>query len=91
MVKALAVGASLTGVAYPVLDPATHGAEEVRKKLQSMIDELRNTMFLVGADSVEKLKKVPVIFTGKIAEWLAMRGFNLQIYARRDLQRSRGN
>lgn len=91
MVKALAVGASLTGVAYPVLDPATHGAEEVRMKLQSMIDELRNTMFLVGADSVEKLKKVPVIFTGKIAEWLVMRGFNLQIYARRDLQRSRGN
>jgi isopentenyl-diphosphate delta-isomerase len=91
MAKALAVGASLTGVAYPVLDPATHGADEAKKKLQFMIDELRNTMFLVGADSVEKLKKVPVIFTGKMADWLTMRGFNVQIYARRGLQKSGGN
>jgi len=91
MAKALAVGARLTGVAYPVLDPATHGAEEVKKKLQSLLDELKTTMFLVGADSVEKLKKAPIIFTGKMAEWLTMRGFNVQIYARRDMQKPRGN
>jgi len=91
MAKALAVGASLSGIAYPVLDPATHGAEDVKKKLQSMIEELRNTMFLVGADSVQKLKKTPVIFTGKMANWLTMRGFNVQIYARRDLQKRGGN
>jgi len=91
IVKALAIGAKLTGSAYPVLDPATHGAEEVKRKLQSLIEELRNTMFLVGADSVEKLKKAPIIFTGKMAQWLTMRGFNVQIYARRDLQKSGGN
>jgi len=83
--KALALGASLAGMAYPILDAASHGAEEVKKKLQLVIDELRNTMFLVGADSVQKLKKVPIVVTGKMADWLTMRGFEPQIYARRGL------
>jgi len=81
--KALALGANLVGMAHPILDPAVHGAEEVEKKLRLIIEELRNTMFLVGADSVMKLKKVPVIMTGKIADWLIMRGFEPNIYARR--------
>jgi len=85
MAKALALDASLTGVAYPILGPAVDGAEAVEKKLRLLIDELRNTMFLVGADSVQKLKKVPVIVTGKMADWLAIRGFDLQTYARRGL------
>ena len=85
MAKALAVDASLTGVAYPILGPAVDGAEAVEKKLRLLIDELRNTMFLVGADSVQKLKKVPVIVTGKMADWLSIRGFDLQTYARRGL------
>ena len=81
--KALALGASLVGMAHPVLDSAVHGVEEVKKKLQLVIEELRNTMFLVGADSVQELKKVPVVVTGKMADWLTMRGFEPQIFARR--------
>ncbi len=83
--KALALGSSLVGMAYPVLDPAVHGAEEVKKKLEFMMEELRNTMFLVGADSIQKLKQVPVIVTGKTVDWLIMRGFKPQTYARRGL------
>ena len=83
--KALVLGASLAGMAYPVLDPAVHGVEEVKKKLQFMIEELRNTMFLVGADSVQKLKNVPVVINGKLAHWLSMRGFEPQAFARRGL------
>jgi isopentenyl-diphosphate delta-isomerase len=83
--KAFALGASLVGMAYPILDPAVHGAEEVEKKLQLIIEELRNTMFLVGANSVQKLKTVPVVVTGKMADWLTMRGFDIQTYARRSL------
>jgi isopentenyl-diphosphate delta-isomerase len=85
MAKALALDASLTGVAYPILGPAVDGAEAVEKKLRLLIDELRNAMFLVGADSVQKLKKVPVIVTGKMADWLAIRGFDFRAYARRGL------
>ena len=86
--KALALNASLSGVAYPILGPAVNSAEAVEKKLRLLIDELRNAMFLVGADSVQKLKKVPVIVTGKMAEWLSIRGFDLQAYARRSLKKS---
>jgi len=83
--KALALGASLAGMAHPVLNSAFHGAEEVEEKLRFMIEELRNTMFLVGADSVQKLARAPAIVTGKMADWLVMRGFEPQKYARRSL------
>jgi hypothetical protein len=40
-------------------------------------------MFLVGAKSIQKLQKVPVVLTGKTAEWLEARGFKPEVYARR--------
>jgi isopentenyl-diphosphate delta-isomerase len=83
--KALALGADLNSVAYPILQPATKGSEEVKKELQSLIGEVRNAMFLVGVDSVEKLQKVPVVLTGKSAEWLRARGFQPALYARRGI------
>lgn len=81
--KALALGADLAGAALPILRPATKSAEEVKKTLQFMLEELRNTMFLVGAESIQKLKEVPVVITGRTAEWLRARGFHPEIYARR--------
>jgi isopentenyl-diphosphate delta-isomerase len=81
--KALAVGACAVGLAYPILDPAVHGVERVKRKLQAIVEELRNTMFLVGADSIRKLQSTPVVVTGKMADWLSVRGFKPQVYARR--------
>ncbi len=81
--KALALGAALASVAYPILQPATKGSEEVKRTLQSLIGETRNAMFLVGADSVQKLQEVPLVLTGKTAEWLRARGFQPELYARR--------
>ena len=80
--KALALGADLAGLALPILRPAMKGSEEVKKELQLIIEELRNTLFLVGADSVQKLKEVPVVITGKTADWLRARGFQPEAYAR---------
>ena len=81
--KALALGASLSSLSSPILKQAVKGPEEVKKTLEHIIEELRNTMFLVGADSIEKLRKVSLIITGKSLEWLRLRGFNPEIYARR--------
>jgi len=81
--KALALGASLASMALPVLQPATKDPEEVKKTLKFVIEELKNAMFLVGAKSVPKLRKAPVVLTGKTAEWLRMRGFQPELYARR--------
>jgi isopentenyl-diphosphate delta-isomerase len=83
--KALVSGANLAGTASPILQAATNGQKEVKKVLTYMIEELRNTMFLVGAKSIDELKNVPAILTGKTAEWLTMRGFHPEEYARRKM------
>jgi isopentenyl-diphosphate delta-isomerase len=52
------------------------------KTLELIIEELRNTMFLTGADNIKKLNKVPIVITGKTAQWLLMRGFHPETLAR---------
>jgi len=81
--KALALGASLSSISLPILYPATKSAEQVKKTLSLIIEELKDTMFLLGVDSIEKLSKVPLVITGKTAQWLIMRGFQPESYARR--------
>jgi isopentenyl-diphosphate delta-isomerase len=51
--------------------------------LSLLMEELRNAMFLVGAEKVEHLSKVPIVVTGRTAEWLEARGFNIENYAKR--------
>ena len=81
--KALALGASLASATYPFLQPATKSSEDVKNALQLLVGEVRNAMFLVGANSIQKLQKVPVVLTGKTSEWLKLRGFQPEVYARR--------
>lgn len=81
--KALALGASLAGLAQPVLQAAIKGVKETEKVLRLLIEELKNAMFLVGAETPQHLNKVPVVIAGKTAEWLRARAFNVENYARR--------
>lgn len=81
--KTLAFGADLAGMARPILPAATKGTKEVVRTLRVVIEGLRNAMFLVGTESVPKLKEVPLVITGKTAEWLKMRGFQPENYAKR--------
>jgi isopentenyl-diphosphate delta-isomerase len=81
--KALALNACLASVAQPVLEAAVKSAVETEKVISRFVEELRNTMFLVGAQNVKALAKVPVVVTGATAERLTTRGFKVQDYARR--------
>jgi isopentenyl-diphosphate delta-isomerase len=81
--KALALGSSLTSLSQPVLRAAVKGVQETRGMLSLLMDELRNVMFLVGAESIEALCKVPVVMVGRTSEWLRVRGFDVESYARR--------
>jgi isopentenyl-diphosphate delta-isomerase len=81
--KALALGASLTSVSQPILEAAVEGAKETENVLSLLIEELRNVLFLVGAENVQRLTKVPVVITGKTAKWLKTRGFDVKGYATR--------
>jgi isopentenyl-diphosphate delta-isomerase len=80
--KSLALGASLVSVSAPVLRPATQGVGQVKKTLELIIEELKNALFLTGSDTIKKLKKVPLVVTGKTAQWLLMRGFHPETLAR---------
>ena len=83
MAKALALGASLTSLSRPVLRAAVKGVKETESELSLLMEELRNTMFLVGAESVQALWKTPIVITGKTAELLRMRGFQPERYGRK--------
>jgi isopentenyl-diphosphate delta-isomerase len=81
--KCLALGASMASLSQPILQSAVKGAKETIKTLSLLKDELRNAMFLVGASSIEQMKKSPLVITGKTSEWLRARGFDTESYARR--------
>ncbi len=81
--KAIALGSSLASFSQPALKAAVKGLKETSDAISLMIEELRNAMFLVGAESVDKLRKTPVVLTGAIAEWLRLRGFDIESYALR--------
>jgi len=83
MAKALGLGASLTSLSQPILQAAAKNLEETEKILLRLIEELKSAMFLVGAKSVCELKEKPLVITGKTAEWLKLRGFNVKNYAKR--------
>ena len=81
--KALALNASLASLSQPMLQAAVKGAKVTENMLSFLIEELRNVMFLVGAEKVDHLKKAAIVVTGKTAEWLKTRGFNVEDCARR--------
>jgi len=60
--KAIALGADIAGSAAPHLVTAVEGAgaEAVMDGLQALIDELRITMFCVGAADLAALRSVPL-------------------------------
>lgn len=83
MAKSLALGSDAVGIALPLLKPAMVSSDEVVKELNHLIIELKTAMFLTGAKSIRDLRKVPVVITGKTADWLEARGFKPEEYARR--------
>lgn len=79
--KSLSLGAGLVSLSQPILRSAITGVTATENALLLMMEELKNAMFLVGAKSVEGLKKVPLLITGVTAERLALRKFDVQHYA----------
>ena len=81
--KSLALNAKLSSVSQPVLEVAVKGAEETREFLSGLIAELQNVMFLVGAENLEALGKVPLVIGGKTSNWLNLRDFDTVSFAKR--------
>jgi isopentenyl-diphosphate Delta-isomerase len=84
--KALSLGASLTSLSQPVLQAAVKSAANTESLLSLLVEELRNTMFLVGAEKAAQLAMAPLVVTGETGKWLEIRGFDVKGYARRGAQ-----
>lgn len=74
--KALAMGTNIVGIARPVLKALMNGGEEAAEKwLTHFINTIKRVMFLMGVDSIDKLRlqKDRLIPRGRAREWLLRR------------------
>jgi len=83
IVKSIALGAHIGGMAKPFLEKAIEGKDALAEYVDNILREIRVAMFLVGARNLDELQQVPVLIMGKTAEWLKLRGFDPSIYAKR--------
>lgn len=69
--KALALGASLVGVARPLLTAAMQGGDAgVERWIEDFADALRSTMFLSGSATIAQARQAAVVVTGDSRAWL---------------------
>ena len=71
--KSIVMGATLAGIARPLLKPATESADAVEKQLKQMITELKAAMLLSGAANLEQLRNVKYVLTGQVKDWADQR------------------
>jgi isopentenyl-diphosphate delta-isomerase len=81
--KSLALGASLCGMALPLVKPALQGHEKVTAELKTVIEELKIAMFLTGCKNVIDLVRIPITITGETKQILEQREFNVHEIVKR--------
>jgi len=72
--KALALGASLVGVARPMLQAAIKGESTLSAMIETYLTELATGMFLTGSATVADLQSAPRVVLGTTAQRLAALG-----------------
>ncbi len=68
--KALALGATLVGVARPMLQAAIKGEKALAAVIETYLTELATGMFLTGSASAEELRAAPRVVLGTTRGWL---------------------
>src|SRR5205809_195792 len=68
--KGIALGATMAGMAKPMLEAAKVSADAVVTELRAVIEELKAAMFLTGSTSIEQLQDRRVIVSPPTASWL---------------------
>jgi len=58
--KAIALGADLAGLAQPFLEAAMDSADQVGRRIDRIVHELKIAMFCLSARNVSDLKSVPI-------------------------------
>ena len=71
--KCIALGASMAAMAYPFLRAAASSRENLFAFADTILTELKSTMFLVGARSIPALASSRYILTGALAQEVSSR------------------
>jgi isopentenyl-diphosphate delta-isomerase len=66
--KCIVLGASMAAMAFPFLRAAAESRESAFAFAESLLTELKSTMFLVGAGNISALSSSRYILTGPLAE-----------------------
>ncbi|MHA2203996.1 MAG: type 2 isopentenyl-diphosphate Delta-isomerase [Candidatus Hodarchaeales archaeon] len=82
--KLLALGADAAGMAIPFLFAVQDNSiEKSLKYIEEIVYQLRLACFLTGCQTIEDLKTVPLIISGKTSKLLSAYGFNPREYSSR--------
>lgn len=74
--KALALGATLVGVARPLLQASLEGGDAaVDRWITTFLSELRACVFLSGVSTAAELSTVPLVVLGDTRAWLERLGY----------------
>jgi isopentenyl-diphosphate delta-isomerase len=71
--KCIALGASMAAMAYPFLRAAAQSRESLFAFADTILAELKSTMFLVGARNISTLASSRYILTGSLAQEVSSR------------------
>jgi isopentenyl-diphosphate Delta-isomerase len=73
--KALALGATVVGVARPLLGPAAEGDAALDAWMEGFLDELRTVLMLTGCTCPGELHDRPRVIRGRTRAWLDELGY----------------
>ena len=83
-IKALALGATLVGMARPLLQIVVQGTTaDLVRYLTEFEHDLRRILLMLGAPNIAGLSKVPLVISGSTYHWLKLRGIPVEHFARR--------
>ncbi len=68
IVKCIVIGANTSAMAFPFLKAANRSERDLLSFFNKIVDEIRSTMFLIGASNISDLSKSRYILTEKLAE-----------------------
>src|SRR2546422_341261 len=68
--KGIALGATMAGMAKPMLEAARVSADAAIQELRAVVEELKAAMFLTGSTSIAALQDRPVVVSPPTASWL---------------------
>lgn len=82
--KCLALGAGAVGIAGGFLHILVEEGEEgLKRAVEVLQQELKMLLILTGTATPAALKNIPVVITGRTADWLRARGISVEAYASR--------